>query len=51
MIGWQSSGDFSREWGKVRGSGERYFFTISQLKAGKANFRQKKIFDTKEIKR
>jgi hypothetical protein len=43
MIGRQSSGDYSGERGKVSGTGERYFFTISQQKAGKANFDEKKI--------
>src|SRR5580698_6404696 len=38
MIVRQSSGDFSRERGRVRGSHYRYFLTISQQKPGKRNF-------------
>jgi hypothetical protein len=41
MIAHQSSGGFSREKGKVSVRYYRYFFTISQQKAGKANFREK----------
>jgi hypothetical protein len=37
----QTSGDFSRERGKVRVRHERYFLSISQQKPGKPNFLEK----------
>jgi len=38
-----SWGHFSRERGRVRGSHYRYFLPISQQKAGKRNFGEKKL--------
>jgi len=40
-----SSGQFSREMGKVSVRHYRYFFTISQQKPGKRYFREKKDFE------
>jgi hypothetical protein len=45
MIVRQSSWDFSREKGEASVRHYRYFFTISQQKAGKRNFGEKKIFN------
>jgi hypothetical protein len=45
MIGWQSSGHFSREKGRVSVRHERYFLTISQQKPGKRYFCEKKFLN------